>query len=217
MADSKTPETPPTPQTPPDPPTQKRPPEEGPKMVPLERLSEVVADRNRLRDELAEAKAEAQRLTETAATASTLASELETWKKKASDAEDRFKSFAEVSKRGIGNPEIVEAITAHWAGLPTKDRPELGALLDSWRPTEEKPDALKDAPLLLRPHLAAAWQPGKGQPKQKPGVGGGHSGGAYQPPPGRSDMSVEQLQTAFSDALGGKMGLDDLRKLLGSS
>lgn len=157
--------------------------------VPYKDLARVVkqrdaieAEKAALTERLAQAEARAE-------SAKILQAELEKQKQITASVERRFTHYQATSAVGIVQPEIVNAIEQHWTSLPADNRPKLADMLAEWKGTDEAP-GLEKAPLLLRPHLEAAWKPkpvgqvtAQAQQRQ---VGGHASASQHQPNAGRA-------------------------------
>lgn len=165
-------------------------------MVPYDRFAAVVQERDRLNEtstDLATRLAQAEGQIKTLPTLQAKIDELTGGVQR---AEGRYAAFRTVAATGITEPEIVEAIEAHWQTLPKTSRPALDALLTEWRGTPETGPKLDAVPVLLRPHLAAAW--GKPADVEKPQAQSraGHLGTTTRGPPGAPAGQAEIFELA---------------------
>lgn len=147
------------------------------KVVPYERFETAVREKQAMAAEVATLKTEVQGLAERAATAGTLASELETWKTKAAEAEGRFGRYKAIgSALDTSDPDAIEAVEWQYGKLPEEGRPELEPWLTDLK---AKPE---EAPAVLRPWLQPSDGGGDGKAKPAPrrhdAGGGGPGGGA---------------------------------------
>ena len=145
--------------------------------VPYERFETAVREKQAMAAEVATLKTEVQGLAERAATAGTLASELETWKMKAAEAEGRFGRYKAIgSALDTSDPDAIEAVEWQYGKLPEEGRPELEPWLTDLK---AKPE---EAPAVLRPWLQPSDGGGDGKAKPAPrrhdAGGGGPGGGA---------------------------------------
>jgi len=145
------------------------------KVVPYERFETAVREKQAMAAEVATLKTEVQGLAERAATAGTLASELETWKTKAAEAEGRFGRYKAIgSALDTSDPDAIEAVEWQYGKLPEEGRPELEPWLTDLK---AKPE---EAPAVLRPWLQPSDGGGKAKPapRRHDAGGGGPGGGA---------------------------------------
>ena len=145
--------------------------------VPYERFETAVREKQAMAAEVATLKTEVQGLAERAATAGTLASELETWKTKAAEAEGRFGRYKAIgSALDTSDPDAIEAVEWQYGKLPEEGRPELEPWLTDLK---AKPE---EAPAVLRRWLQPSDGGGDGKAKPAPrrhdAGGGGPGGGA---------------------------------------
>lgn len=147
----------------------------------------------------------------------TLQQELEQWKGKASDSEARYGNLRTIAATGIVEPELVDAIEAHWRAMPASSRPKLPDLLAEWRGTEETGPALDKVPLLLRPHLEAKWKP-PAQPAQpaaaQPQPRGGHVGSAARGAPGQPATDANAIYEAMARRMRGEITEEQYQQVI---
>lgn len=98
--------------------------------VPYSRFSEVVQERNDLRDQLATVRGDAKKHEERAATADTLATQLETAKKTHASELDALRSDLALAERGIRSNEDRQLVRFYHGQAPEKDRPAIGDWFD---------------------------------------------------------------------------------------
>jgi len=123
-----------------------------------ERFQAVVAERNKLRDQLAEAKSQMQTLTERAATADTLAQSLTKLEQQLKDEKASRAKESGLFEAGLTDPEDREMAEYHYAKLPGEGRPEIGDWLKQLKADPSK------APKALR---ASFGEPSKGAAETK--------------------------------------------------
>lgn len=165
----------------------------GGQTVPFARFHGVIGERDAARAQVADLQTQLAQASNKAATVDQLTAQVTSAQAGQAAAEARFGSYQTIAGRGITDATLVAAIEQAHAGLPKRDRPELGAWIDAFRPGGEDAEAdaarLASAPVLLRPHFEAAWSPDTGQSQQRRG---GHAGRTHQPASGKP-ISAESI------------------------
>lgn len=138
--------------------------------VPYNRFSEVVKERNDLRDKNAVLERDVKTHQERAATADTLASQLNDAKANHAKELAGLRADLTLAERGVKSNEDRQAVRFYHSQLPEKDRPELGTWLDELQKDTSK--APRGLGLLLQDLGKGAGDAG-GAGKDAKGAGGG--------------------------------------------
>lgn len=182
------------------------PPAPAPKMVEQSTFDRVVTAKNNLEAQVAALKAERDGLLEKVSTTDTLAGQLEEWKGKATQADQRFSRFQQIAAiTGNADPEAVELVEFAYGKQPAEDRPELAAWLAGFKEDPSK------APLALRSVFgqAAPQEPKVPAPRRPPG--------STTPPGGAPAVTSEKIAAVRKRAqeTGDWSEYQDLRKQMG--
>jgi hypothetical protein len=191
----------------------------GQQAVPYERFKEMEQERNTARataNDLAERLAAASR---TAASAKADADRVKALTAENEGLRAKVATIGTATAHGIIEPDLVDALDQHWRTLPTDARPaSLDALLTEWRTGGEGGvPKLYAVPFLLRPHLAAKWQPAPAAEPAKTAVAPrtGHTPAASRGNSGGAALTPEKVREMGDMVRAGTLPMADYLKAVG--
>ena len=191
----------------------------GQQAVPYERFKEMEQERNTARstaNDLAERLAAASR---TAASAKADADRVKALTAEVEGLRAKVATISTATAHGIIEPDLVDALDQHWRTLPADARPaSLDALLTEWRTGGEGGVPKLDAvPYMLRPHLAAKWQPAPAaEPTKTPQAPrAGHTPAASRGSTGGGSLTPERVREMGDMVRAGTLPMADYLKAVG--